>query len=176
MLSDCQVSKSLFPEGDCHVEEVGFPVGFRFRSRRGHRDSPRRLVRPGPDHVLLDHGRRDESGRRQRHVGPARPELVNDHHGRRQLPRGSAERGHRRLLRQQRPTSTITVNGNQNVGNITFDGSGYTLTGGTLTLGGGDITANQNARSTRSLPGRTAWQPPARAFSPSAATTSRAAA
>ena len=43
------------------------------------------------------------------------------------------------------PTSTITVNGNQSVGNITFDGSGYTLTGGQLNLGGGTITANANA-------------------------------
>ena len=43
------------------------------------------------------------------------------------------------------PTSTITVNGNQNVGNITFDGGGYALTGGTLTVAAGAITANQNA-------------------------------
>jgi formylglycine-generating enzyme len=31
-------------------------------------------------------------------------------------------------------TSYVTVNGNQTVGNITFDGSGYRLSGGTLTL------------------------------------------
>ena len=47
-------------------------------------------------------------------------------------------------------TSTITVNGNQTVGNITFDGAGYTLSGGTLTLGNpgtgvGTITTNQDA-------------------------------
>ena len=45
-------------------------------------------------------------------------------------------------------TSTITVSGNQTVGAITFDGSGYTLAGGTLTLGNGSngtVTVNQNA-------------------------------
>ena len=42
-------------------------------------------------------------------------------------------------------TSTVTVNGNQTVGNITFDGSGYTVTGGTLTMTGGTVAANQDA-------------------------------
>ena len=42
-------------------------------------------------------------------------------------------------------TSTITVNGTQSVGNITFDGSGYSLSGGNLALGGGTITTNQDA-------------------------------
>ena len=42
-------------------------------------------------------------------------------------------------------TSAITVSGSQSVGNITFDGTGYTLAGGTLALTGGAITANQNA-------------------------------
>ena len=42
-------------------------------------------------------------------------------------------------------TTTVTVNNTQTVGNITFDGSGYTLSGGTLNLTAGTITANQNA-------------------------------
>ena len=43
------------------------------------------------------------------------------------------------------PTSAITVNGNQSVGNVTFDGTGYTVGGaGALTVAG-SITANQNA-------------------------------
>ena len=43
------------------------------------------------------------------------------------------------------PTSTITVSGSQSVGNITFDGSGYTLSGGTIILSGGTVAANQDA-------------------------------
>ena len=50
-------------------------------------------------------------------------------------------------------TSTISVNGNQTVGSITFDGSGYTLIGGTLTLGTGTITTNQDATITCALAG-----------------------
>ena len=42
------------------------------------------------------------------------------------------------------PTSTITVNGNQNVGNVTFEGSGYTVSGGSLAITG-TITTNQDA-------------------------------
>ena len=44
------------------------------------------------------------------------------------------------------PTSTIAVNGNQTVGNIAFDGSGYTLSGGTLNMSpsGGSITVNSS--------------------------------
>ena len=43
------------------------------------------------------------------------------------------------------PTSAITVNGNQTVGNVIFDGTGYTVGGaGTLTVAGSIIT-NQNA-------------------------------
>ena len=41
-------------------------------------------------------------------------------------------------------TSTVMVNGAQSVGNITFDGSGYTVIGGALTASGA-ITTNQNA-------------------------------
>ncbi len=45
------------------------------------------------------------------------------------------------------PTSTITISNSVNVGNITFDGSGYTVTGGILNISSGSttITANQNA-------------------------------
>ena len=52
-------------------------------------------------------------------------------------------------------TSTITVSGNQTVGNITFDGAGYTLSSGTLTFiaGYGVITANQNATISSTLSG-----------------------
>ena len=42
-------------------------------------------------------------------------------------------------------TTTVTVNNTQTVGNITFDGSGYTLSGGSLNLTAGTITANQSA-------------------------------
>ena len=49
------------------------------------------------------------------------------------------------FLANSSPTSTVTVNGNQSVGNITFAGTGYTLAGtGTLTLSG-SIIASQNA-------------------------------
>ena len=41
---------------------------------------------------------------------------------------------------------TVTVNGTQSVGNITFNGSGYTLTGGTINMAGGfGIFGNQSA-------------------------------
>ena len=40
---------------------------------------------------------------------------------------------------------SITVSGARGVGNITFDTSGYTITGGSLNLTGGTIAANQNA-------------------------------
>ena len=53
-------------------------------------------------------------------------------------------------------TSTVTVSGAQTVGNITFDGSGYTLSGGTLNLAGGTITANQNATIGSFIGGTTA--------------------
>ena len=49
------------------------------------------------------------------------------------------------------PTSTIAVNGNQAVGNIIFDGSGYTITGGSLTLSGGSITVNSSSGTIGSL-------------------------
>ncbi len=43
-------------------------------------------------------------------------------------------------------TSTVTVSGLVSVGGITFAGTGYTLTGGTLSVvSGSTITANQNA-------------------------------
>ena len=79
-------------------------------------------------------------------MGHGDPQLVNDDHGRRRafrLVRRSADTAD--FYANSSPTSTIAVNGNQNVGNITFDGSGYTITGGTLTLGSGIITTNQNA-------------------------------
>ena len=46
------------------------------------------------------------------------------------------------------PTSTVTIASTVSpvsVGNITFTGSGYTVTGGSLNLSGGTITTNQNA-------------------------------
>ncbi len=45
------------------------------------------------------------------------------------------------------PTSTITIASSVSVGNITFTGSGYTVTGGTLNFSSGTstITASQNA-------------------------------
>ena len=44
------------------------------------------------------------------------------------------------------PSSTITINSAVNAAGVTFDGTGYTVTGGQLNLvGGGVITANQNA-------------------------------
>ena len=96
-------SPSLFDKGHWHVEEVAFAVGFRVRSRRGRRDAPRRLARPGPDHVLLDHGRCGQSARRrQRHVEQRRAQLGNE--PQRQQP-------HRLDRRQPRtpPTSTPTA-------------------------------------------------------------------
>ena len=50
--------------------------------------------------------------------------------------------------------AAITVNGAQSVGNITFDGSGYNVGGGTLTLTGGNITANRDATIASALGGR----------------------
>ena len=44
------------------------------------------------------------------------------------------------------PTSTITIDTSVTAGGVTFDGSGYTVTGGVLNLvGGGVITVNQAA-------------------------------
>ena len=46
------------------------------------------------------------------------------------------------------PTSSIAVNGTQSVGNITFAGSGYSLSGGTLAMTAGTsgtLAVNQNA-------------------------------
>ena len=41
----------------------------------------------------------------------------------------------------------VSVSGNQTVGNITFDGSGYSLSGGPLTLNGASPTITMNAAS-----------------------------
>ena len=51
--------------------------------------------------------------------------------------------------------STVTVSGSVSVGNITFAGSGYTISGGTLQLTGGTITTSYSAAISSSISGTT---------------------
>ncbi len=50
-------------------------------------------------------------------------------------------------------STTITVNNTQTVDNITFDGGGYTVTGGGLYLNVGNIVVNQNATINSAISG-----------------------
>ena len=52
--------------------------------------------------------------------------------------------------------STVTISSSVSVGNITFAGSGYTISGGTLQLTGGTITTSYSATIGSSISGTTA--------------------
>ena len=56
--------------------------------------------------------------------------------------------------------STVAVNGNQSVNNITFDGSGYVLSGGSLTVSG-TIVTNEDATIGSRWSAPTIWPSPA---------------
>ena len=75
------------------------------------------------------------------HLGGS--QLVAEHQ--RELTSELAGAGDADFYSNGQTTTTVTVNNTQTVGNITFDGSGYTLSGGSLNLTAGTITANQNA-------------------------------
>ena len=52
------------------------------------------------------------------------------------------------------PPSTITINSSVNAAGVTFDGAGYTVTGGQLNLvGGGVITTNYDATISSAIGG-----------------------
>ena len=89
------------------------------------------------DSLLLDRSERDLG-----HLGGS--QLVAEHQ-RRLPPLSWPGAGDADFYSNGQTTTTVTVNNTQTVGNITFDGSGYTLSGGTLNLTAGTITANQNA-------------------------------
>ena len=83
----------------------------------------------------------DRSERDLGHLGGS--QLVAEHQ--REFTSELAGAGDADFYSNGQTTTTVTVNNTQTVGNITFDGSGYTLSGGSLNLTAGTITANQNA-------------------------------